>query len=219
MRQEGFADAESMEGPDVGEDALTESGDSTGQGTDPDQDGQVAGPTWMSRKTALERLGVSARTLRRLVQRGEVERRRVGRAAEYRVIRPRTANGARSDTAATDGLLSLTKQLVGSEAGRAEALAQRVALEDERDALARDLSGVIGQRDALKSQVDDLQVSLDAAVEALKLSNVNVRQMHDVIEVMVERLDAVASSPLAFAVRGQIRAIAQAPATVGAIEL
>jgi excisionase family DNA binding protein len=39
---------------------------------------------WLSTNEILDRLGVSSRTLRRMVKRGEVERRKVGRECRYR---------------------------------------------------------------------------------------------------------------------------------------
>lgn len=40
---------------------------------------------WIDRQTTLQRLGCSARTLRRKVERGEVERKRSGRRTLYRI--------------------------------------------------------------------------------------------------------------------------------------
>ena len=154
----------------------------------------------------------------RPVLRGEVERRRVGRGAEYRLTKTASSHHDPEDTSATDGLLLLAKQLVGSEAGRVEALAHQTALQDERDTLAKDLAGVIRQRDALGTRLAELEAALETAVTALRLSNANVRQMHDVVDGMVARLDAVAASPFAIAVRSQIRAISKAPATLGVAE-
>lgn len=45
-------------------------------------------PDWLSCSEACERLGIGDRALRLAVQRGEVERRRIGRAVQFRIRRP-----------------------------------------------------------------------------------------------------------------------------------
>lgn len=112
---------------------------------------------------------------------------------------------------ARDGLTPLSPALSGAEALAAETMAPRTATDATRDELAKELAGVIAQRDRLREQVAQLESLVAAATEALALSNTSCRQLQEVIGVLSERIEDVARSPLAVPVRSRLRATIGAP--------
>jgi phage terminase Nu1 subunit (DNA packaging protein) len=189
---------------------------------------------WVGKGEALERLGVSERTLQRLVRRGEVVRRQVGREARYRVAtvatmpatpdtrharhvgeggegppeapRLETSPGYRSFTE-----VSPKSPAADTSAGLA-AVVERLAMQlaearAEAAALAsaRDLEA--GARVRLENERAALLEIVGQAGAALATANADVRRLHSALESLAAGVVAVARSPLSAPVRGQLRAV------------
>lgn len=129
---------------------------------------------WFTKQQSIEKLGVSTRTLLRMVSRGEVERRQVGRKARYRLV-DKEPEGTdwntepASDTPGNPELVRLVEQLTERiatlERERAEATA---VTQREREALnqAFEISHQIAdERDQFLEERDLMLAARDEALE------------------------------------------------------
>ena len=132
---------------------------------------------WFTKKQSTEKLGVSTRTLLRMVERGEVERRQVGREARYRVVGTgpvELVNDREIETETPEYpelvrlVEQLTERVATLEREKAEA---KAVVQADREALNQvfEISNQIAdERDQALSECDQILTAHNQAITEMK---------------------------------------------------
>lgn len=183
---------------------------------------------WYSKAEAADELGVSTRTLLRMVKRGQVERRQVGREARYRIVKcdrkratldtrhPRqgdmaSVTGGKGGEGGDSEIHELTDVVAEPEypvlVGLVERLTDRlVELERKNVELERDRAEALAIGHQIADERDQALDLVATAHQALARSNTDVRRLHNAIDTLTDAVVAVCTSPLAVPVRRRLRA-------------
>ena len=186
---------------------------------------------WQTKAQIATQLGVSPRTVQRLVQRGKLERRGQGGQTVYRMTGQNVSGQvAKVATTTAPTAPTLPKQCGQPVSGQpvagcpgvqtdGQVLAELVDRLIERNGqLERQLGEAIAighqiadVRDELAGDKARMMELLTQAHAALTQSNNDVRRLHSAVDSLTDAVAAVCSSPLAAPVRRRLRA-ALAPA-------
>ena len=199
------------------------------RGQEPGGPGGPIHRLWMTRKEACETLGVSSRTLTRLVTRGDIVRQRIGRESRYRTLGtgaidrgqepkpgPQVASvapiGGPSHGPGGSNGNDVIAEPEPDFLGVIERMADKIGtLERERAEAIAAGHQLADERDELAGDKARMMELLTQAHAALTQSNNDVRRLHSAVDSLTDAVAAVCSSPLAAPVRRRLRA-ALAPA-------